>query len=683
MRNRKPIAILAVVMAWLLLASTALAVTLDIDVDKKEVYANGNDIVIKEGSGDRTVITDDDGAAVSYNRIDSGSNPASNHDVSGYTVYGGWKDGNRTDNNGTSVTMEGGEVKDIYGGNKKGDLDADTNIEIEGGTVTGNVYGGNKEDNLTGDTNVEVSGGTVNGNVYGGSRDDDGNRDDDVIGNTNVEVSDGTVKGSVYGGSRDDDVLGDTNVEVSGGTVNGNVYGGGEGENSDYADVKGNTNVVISGGEVKGSAYGGGKYSDIEDRDNSGRTEGNTNVTVSGGKVDKVFAGSEKKGSVENAAKIELTGGNISGKEVYAHGGSSEAGVNGNVLIKLYSLSATQYTFFLRSYVSNGSDIIKLEGPDFAGYSIVKMSSRDSWSDVSNMKAWVLQASAPKSIPIVTYFQLENSDGSKTTVHTIATRTATIPAGAPTTVTADTWDGGGMYDVGSAPSQQISWNYSNSKIYFYVPVTAKQKTIDVQFNYTFGGETVSTQTVENVAVTYGGGDVSVNYFRAGDSLYQEASGTRSVNFSSSDPAVFEIPLEGRIRPLTVRFLYLYNGTVITSDEKPVTLTYGEGDKTVTSTIAVPAGYYLLGDVPTVTVTYAMALEMGGEGVYEVDVLLGTAGGSNTPRIPLGPGATQTAIPLGIGVPSTGDGVSMNLLLIALGAAVVAFVAVRSKRYSAK
>ena len=132
MRKRKPVTILAVIMAWLLLASAALA-WVDIDVDAKEVYANGHEITVQgNDAGTKTVVTSNESNAIQEGDEDQ--------DDSGYTIYGGSKNSNVNGN--TNVTIDdGATVGDVYGGGKNGDVNGNTNVTIDGGT-TGDVYGG-------------------------------------------------------------------------------------------------------------------------------------------------------------------------------------------------------------------------------------------------------------------------------------------------------------------------------------------------------------------------------------------------------------------------------------------------------------------------------------------------------------------------------------------------------------
>ncbi len=598
--RRRSTAILAGTLAWLLFCSTALAATLDIDVGDQKVYANGNSVTV-EASGDDTVITADDDSPVTYNRIDTWRdiNYDGSYDVSGYSVYGGWRDGIHSRD--TSVTVEGGTVNDVYGGSEDGYLGGDTSVTVNGGTVTGDVYGSSEDGHHSGNTDVNVNGGTVNGDVYGGSEDGylNGNTDvdvaggtvkgsvyggsednDDLDGNTDVTVSGGAVNGSVYGGSNDGDIDGDTNVAVSGGTVKGDVYGGGKGDNSHSSDVEGNTNVAISGGRVKGSVYGGSDYGNIEDNDWFS-DDGDTKVTISGGQVDgSIYAGSKSKGNVDDDATIEIKGGVVVSKKIYGTGGVEATQVKGDVQINLYSFSASSYVFFLKKNLS-GTSIIALLG-DFAqygGYTVLRDSSKDP---TANIWAWVLQPGPTRTLTVNTNFVLS---GVATPVNTIS-RTVSIPAGPPTSVGPSTWDGGGNYDVGTYPaSLSIGYNYLGSTISFNVPVTPKADTVDVTFNYTYGGSTIYTETITSGVVAYGGGSISVNSSWAGNAYFFGNSGSIAVSFGDEDKIV-NILLTPKTDTVSVTFNYTYGGSVIhTETVTSEVLSYGSESDSLSSSWA--------------------------------------------------------------------------------------------------
>jgi len=87
-------------------------------------------------------------------------------DVSNCNIYGGWYAEDNTAS--TSVTMESGTVKELWGGNFSGEVEGDTNVTVKGGTVTGAVYGGGNQSEVTGTANVTFEGSANARYIYGG-----------------------------------------------------------------------------------------------------------------------------------------------------------------------------------------------------------------------------------------------------------------------------------------------------------------------------------------------------------------------------------------------------------------------------------------------------------------------------------------------------------------------------------
>ena len=169
MRAKRLSANLAAALAFIMLAATALA-AVDIDDTTKEVFANGHAITI-EASGTNTVVKSEeaDAGLASEGRVING----------GYTIYGG--SNNKSIEDDTSITIEGGTVGTIYGGGHaagsgKSAQTGERNITIEGGSITGDVFGGGHavaksgeaapNADLTSPENITISGGSINGNIY-------------------------------------------------------------------------------------------------------------------------------------------------------------------------------------------------------------------------------------------------------------------------------------------------------------------------------------------------------------------------------------------------------------------------------------------------------------------------------------------------------------------------------------
>lgn len=344
MKGKKLLSILAVLMVWLLVASSAFAIT----VDGNDVYADGDDMTVTgDGAGTNTAKT-----ATDEKTFGNDCN-----------IYGGSK--NADVDGDTSITIgDGAVVGDVYGGGNNGDVDGDTNVVILDGATTGDVYGGGHAEggdanssfttgseaqaNVTGDTNVTVEGGET-GDVYGGGHAEGGDAN----------------KALSAGGSAEANVDGQANVTISGGST-GDVHGGGKAKGgrankplslggSAEANVE-DTNVEIKGGTVEGDVYGGGSS------DNLGvaKTGNDTQVTISGtGVVEGAVYGSGDTAlltKVDGESRIIIEGGDIQSGQVYAN--------HTNTRIDLNDTSAFYYTY----HVLPGCKDFQLNDPIVAEY---------------------------------------------------------------------------------------------------------------------------------------------------------------------------------------------------------------------------------------------------------------------------------------------------------------------------
>ena len=196
------------------------------------------------------------------------------------TVYGG---ANQADiNNNISLTIRGGHIDNVYGGNN-------TSGSING-TITVNV---NWDDALTCDKYL--------GNVFGG-------------GNQAVYTA--------PSGSENYPA-----VNILKGTVSGDVFGGGYGNASDATKgvVNGNPQVTINGANasVLGGVYGGGSLAP---------TVGNPVVTLTNGSTVKVFGGGKAAG-ITGAPTVNINGGSVT---TGVYGGCDSSGnVTGNIVVNI------------------------------------------------------------------------------------------------------------------------------------------------------------------------------------------------------------------------------------------------------------------------------------------------------------------------------------------------------------
>ena len=285
----------------------------------------------------------------------NGSGTANEEDKTGYTtkvnvsagdirdVYGcgmGADSGNPNNpyaypytNGQTTVTITGGSMSNVYGGNNSsGKAAYPTQVELLGGTITGNAFGGGNNVGH-GVTNIHLAGTTINtyvdpadnevkgGNVFGGSN------NNGVVTLTNVVIDSGTVR-NVFGGNNLGGNADETRVIFNSANISENVYGSGLRASSRA------TNVTINSGEVK-NVFGGGL--------NAGVTEKSKVLIKNNAKVTEgVYGGSNASGTVANSyvyvsgtnGKIGnvFGGNNIGGKTTNSHvyiGGGSVTNVYG------------------------------------------------------------------------------------------------------------------------------------------------------------------------------------------------------------------------------------------------------------------------------------------------------------------------------------------------------------------
>ena len=256
------------------------------DVTGNAVAMNGGEIVEGSSSGSY--------AGNLYGGLAENGKAAGNEvTISGGTlgrftyVYGGYSlnsaAGGTEPKDGNKVTITGGTVWNVYGGNSRGDASYNS-VEIDGGKVDGNVYGGQSSQGNALNNTVTVKEGTKNSYVYGGSTYLTGMK---AAGNK-VTITGGTVW-DVYGGwvedtdKNGDSVSGSSNpatatentVEIRGGKVDGNVYGG----RSALGPAVSNTVILAKEAGKDAPTINGTVYGGFSSR--GGSVSGN-NVTVQG-----------------------------------------------------------------------------------------------------------------------------------------------------------------------------------------------------------------------------------------------------------------------------------------------------------------------------------------------------------------------------------------------------------------
>ena len=220
--------------------------------------------------------------------------------VTGSVFGGGQGDADYTPNEfgNVYVHVNGGTVTSVFGGNdSKGSPSGSNIVYLNGGTI-GNAFGGGNETGQT-NTDIRLQGSTITDSLYGGSN-NSGN-----ITTSHVTVTSGTVT-NVFGGNNKGGETTTANVSVTGGTFHGSIYGGGESTSTGKSIV--NVNGLTA---TSCSVYGGGQ--------NAGMNE-STDVTITSSNISKVFGGSNVNGTVpisnvhvDSSTVTSVYGGNNSG----------------------------------------------------------------------------------------------------------------------------------------------------------------------------------------------------------------------------------------------------------------------------------------------------------------------------------------------------------------------------------
>lgn len=169
-------------------------------------------------------------------------------------VFGGFL---KEDCDSTSVTMESGEVKGIYGGGGVGNVTGTAKVVFTGGTLKYLYGGGCYEEAETGNTVVTISGEARANSVYGGG-------DKGAVTGTATLTIEGGIFHSVCGGGNIGKVE-NTEVLLNGGKIIGTVD-------------------ETTGKPITGNAYGGGRLGSVT----------NASLTLDGASVEFVFGGGEQ-----------------------------------------------------------------------------------------------------------------------------------------------------------------------------------------------------------------------------------------------------------------------------------------------------------------------------------------------------------------------------------------------------
>ena len=249
---------------------------------------------------------------------------------------------------GNTVTISGGTVKDIYGGQSGKGNALNNRVTLDGAASQANViYGGRVEQGTARENAVVMKNGSVTLGIFGGIATADGGQAQD----NHVTMSGGSVGEHLIGGyvQNGSGAATGNSVIFNGGSVTENVYGGrsvnGPAQNNSVTMTNGSANWLLGG------------YSD------SGDVSGNS-VNVSGGTL---------SGGVNGG---ETTSGNATGNSVdfsnvtatYVQGGYSGSGSATGNSLALHSGTVQNNAF--GGYVDSGSGEASGNSVTFNGGSV-------------------------------------------------------------------------------------------------------------------------------------------------------------------------------------------------------------------------------------------------------------------------------------------------------------------------
>lgn len=211
------------------------------------------------------------------------------------TIFGGYHN-DATNKVATNITVNGGTVKNVFGGGLHISYVTTANITVNGGKITGSIMGGGYEEfvNCGGaDFNAVTEANVMNSTTK--------------VESATIKINGGNLDGAmVFGGGGAHSYTGKALIEINGheGEISYLVAGGSNG-------YTGNAEIVMNDGQV-----------DVVQSVNRG-TMDTADVEIKGGNVDTAYVGGETDPSVTGTfkeANMTITGGNVTNVEVGTNG---------------------------------------------------------------------------------------------------------------------------------------------------------------------------------------------------------------------------------------------------------------------------------------------------------------------------------------------------------------------------
>ena len=269
----------------------------------------------------------------------------------------------RTDGiEGAVITWDGNEQKvnkdvSIFGGSHYSDeFIESTNIVMNGGTVK-NIFGGGLHKSHVGTSNIIINNGTLSGVTGGGAASLDKTchgeyysgdplKSPTIVDNTNVTILDGDIF-LAYGGGEGISNTGASNIVVKGGEIDYLTAGGSNG-------YTGNANLIIEGGTIT-----------VAQTLNRGSIN-NATLKITNGTINSLYAGGESpestpddivNGGFKENIVVDITGGNIA---KFLPGSDFDQDITPN--------RSNVVVFYKSANIGNAADIISLFGTSAKEY---------------------------------------------------------------------------------------------------------------------------------------------------------------------------------------------------------------------------------------------------------------------------------------------------------------------------
>lgn len=246
---------------------------------------------------------------------------------------------------GNTVTISGGTVRDIYGGQSGKGNALNNRVTLDGAAPQTNViYGGRVEQGTARENAVVMKNGSVTLGIFGGIATADGGQAQD----NHVTMSGGSVGEHLIGGyvQNGSGAATGNSVIFNGGSVTNNIYGGmsaaGLAQNNSVTMTNGSAKWLLGGYSANGNVIGnsvnvsGGTLTGVSGGEsNSGSATGNI-VSISSGTVQSnVNGGFVASGSGKATGNIVNISGNADLSTATVAGGiSSSDAFTGNTLNK-------------------------------------------------------------------------------------------------------------------------------------------------------------------------------------------------------------------------------------------------------------------------------------------------------------------------------------------------------------